>query len=509
MDPRIYNLEFIRSRSAFLLTSILAATTLFMPEAGALSKRLFNHVKTLAQRIVIMGHKSVEIVLAFMVNVPWMFPGKHSADDETCRFISMATTIAIDLSLHKIVMPIEMLGPDSNRSLARSECLDPRTALVMDGYPDLDPWSERAKLLLRSRERAWISLFVLERGMSLARGRPFIVPITRSIRDCDSWHRSPLADPRDGHVVSMAVMRRDLDGMFSTVRALCDGSINPSSDGSRIAQSIESVMEKFFESWFTEWGLSIGTGPQRRLPPYVDILVTHTRLSGYANVINHPTAPLEVRQFFRTAGLSSALNVLRAAIQGESQLQSMPNNTAIMISFAACFALTLSAYTSAGSTLAPSVRKLIEEAAGVLERIGSVTPHRHGLSILYGKYLRHIVHRAEEETGASKGTPAEEQRSGLTPMSHPTTPRPPMNLSNLMNNPPPPQQPHPTGPPGPAHGQQPQYMWSEPVQFSAMSNDQIMQVLNQPGNAFQPSFDGLNFDDTSNFDWLSWPDLGQ
>jgi hypothetical protein len=46
--------------------------------------------------------------------------------------------------------------------------------------------------------------------MSLARGRPFSIPITRSLKDCDNWHRSDLADPQDGALVSMAVLRRDL-----------------------------------------------------------------------------------------------------------------------------------------------------------------------------------------------------------------------------------------------------------------------------------------------------------
>lgn len=74
-------------------------------------------------------------------------------------------------------------------------------------------------------------------SMCLARGRPFLVPITRSLKDCDNWHKSPLADKQDGPLLSMAVLRRDLDGLFTTVRALCDGSQTVSSDGSLIAQS--------------------------------------------------------------------------------------------------------------------------------------------------------------------------------------------------------------------------------------------------------------------------------
>ncbi|KAI8267089.1 Satratoxin biosynthesis SC1 cluster transcription factor SAT9 [Colletotrichum sp. SAR11_239] len=465
LDPKIYTPGFTRARSAFLCTSIMAASALFLPSAGALSKRLSNHCKTLAQRVLIKRHKSVEIVLAFMVNVPWMFPGQHSTDDETCWYVNMAATIAIDLSLHKLLVPMEILGSGSNMALTRGECLDPRTALAMDGFSQIEHTSDLGQRLLRRRERCWIALFVLERGMSLARGRPYTVPITRIIKDCDQWHRSSIADPMDGHLVSMAVLRRDLDGLLATVRALCDGSQGISTDGGLIAQSIQSAIERFFDQWLTEWGFSIGTGPQRRLPPYVEILVTHTRLSTYGGVINHPTAPMEVRQFFRTAGLSSAVTVMRAAIQGEAQLQSIPNNTTIMVSFAACFALTLSAYATGSSNLAPSIRNLIEETADVLERIGSATNHRNGRR----------GYRCQLSTPSSAVAASPHINSMGLPVS-----QPPYMESQL---------------------------WPGTLQFSTMSDDQIAEVLNQPGNEFDPSFAGLSWDDMNNFDWLSWPNL--
>lgn len=212
-------------------------------------------------------------------------------------------------------------------------------------------------------------------------------------------------------------------------------------------------------------------------------MVTHTRLSTYGGVINHPTAPLEVRQFFRTAGLSSSLNVMRAAIQGESQLQSMPNNTAIMISFAACFALTLSSYATGGSALAPSVRKLIDETAGVLERIGAVTKHRNGLSMLYGRYLRQIVRRTAKD-GTTRDLPAADVNA---PSTAPALLGTPMGTqTNFVDQ---------------------QLLWPEALQFSTMSDDQIVQVLNQPGNEFEPSFGGLSWDDMNNFEWLHWPEF--
>lgn len=211
LDPALYTAAFTRSRSAFLFTSICAASALFMPTASALSRRLSNHCHTLVNKIVVDRYRSVEIVLAFMVNVPWMAPGKHSTDDETCWYVSMATTMALDLSLHKILVPQQSVSHGIGAlQVARADCIDPKVALSLDGFADVEPTSEFGRRLLRRRERCWIALFVLERGMCLARGRCYTVPITPILRGCDQWHLSNIADTMDGHLVSMAVLRRDL-----------------------------------------------------------------------------------------------------------------------------------------------------------------------------------------------------------------------------------------------------------------------------------------------------------
>ncbi|KAM7190090.1 hypothetical protein V8F33_009677 [Rhypophila sp. PSN 637] len=499
LDPVLYTAAYTRSRSAFLFTSIAAAASLFMPSASALSRRLSNHCKALVNRIMIDRYRSVEIVLAFMVNVPWMFPGKHSTDDETCWYVSMATTMALDLSLHKVLVHVAAIRDGLYGAIARADCLDPKVALALDGYGDVDPEAELGRRLLRRRERCWIALFVLERGMCLARGRCYTLPLTPLLRGCDQWHMSSIADTMDGHLVSMAVLRRDLDDIFRSIRAICDGSRETLADGGMIAQSIQLTVDKFFDQWHAKWGISIGTGPQHRLPPYVQILVTHTRLSIYSTVINHPTAPTEVRHFFHAAGLSSALNVMRAAIQGEGQLQSMPNNTAIMISFAACFALRLSGHLSGNSNLAPSVRTLIEETAEVLERIGSTTKHRNGISTLYGKYLKNIVKKAASSA----------ETAGSRPRTMPdrlTSPHRP--LPYARNN---------HGPPGftvseampsvPVSGFLEPSIWSEPIQFSSMSDDQIVEALSRVNNEFDPALSIYPWDDAAALDWLNWSSL--
>lgn len=99
-----------------------------------------------------------------MVNVPWMAPGERLGDDDTCPYIAMALTVALDLSLNKIVSPSSSLGQDRLNRLARADCIDAKRALHMDGFDDTDPHSEWGRRLLRRRERAWIALFVVERG---------------------------------------------------------------------------------------------------------------------------------------------------------------------------------------------------------------------------------------------------------------------------------------------------------------------------------------------------------
>jgi hypothetical protein len=261
----------------------------------------------------------------------------------------------------------------------------------------------------------------------------------------------------------------------------------------------------------------------RRLPPYVEILVTHLRLSIYSGVINHPTAPIEVRHFFRAAGLSSALNVMRAAIQGESQLKSMPNNTAIMISFAACFALSLSAPTVGhNSKLAPSVRTLIRETAGVLERIGSTTGHRNGASALYGRYLRDIVRRAadivpvHQEREPHYGN-ANANSSNNRPRAHRADH---MHSRASFSE----QQPHQTphqqhiGPQQAAVLAGTDYvdaaaLWSEPLQFSAMSDNQIIEAVNNIGGDLDMALGGgggvFQYDNPNagGLDWFDWTNL--
>ncbi|KAK0640495.1 hypothetical protein DIS24_g9297 [Lasiodiplodia hormozganensis] len=486
MDRFVHSLSFVRGRSSFLLTSILAASALFIPTAEALSKRLSAHSRKLAHTAMVERYRSVEVVLAFMVNVPWLSFGDHWADDETCSYLSAALTVAMDLALHKIITPSPNNVPDASmQGYTGSDTIDAKKALYLDGFENVDPSSMLGRRLLRRRERTWLSLFVLDRGVCLARGRVPVVPKTSLVDRCDAWHISDIADIWDSSIVSVAVMRRDLDVLIKNIRDCCDIFVPEVASPSDSVQRIKTMIDSFFEQWHRIWAYA--QQPGYRLPPYVQILVSHTRLSLYSSVVNHPTAPAEVRRFFRAAGLSSALHVMRAALHGEKELASMPNNTAIMVAFAACFTLRLHSLGAGFSaSLAPSVRHLIEETAGALERIGTTPRHREGVSAILGRYLRAMLGRSISAMPAQKHNHRPSIPEAVPPVSTDAIPGA--------------QFPAVTSWAGETT------VTPQPLLFSTMSDIEIDQAIQNDQNALQPFDLNLPMAYANNLDWMDWLD---
>ncbi|KAI8626529.1 hypothetical protein F5Y19DRAFT_466338 [Xylariaceae sp. FL1651] len=488
IDPVLHTVDFVRRRSAFLFTSIAAASALFSPSLEALYKRLSRHRQKLADLVMTKRYKSVEIVLAFMVNIPWISTGEHWADDETSTYISMALSIALDLYLHKIILPSSPDAPFSKDNIPMSDQISSKRALAVDGFGDIDPGCEMGRRLLRRRERTWLSLFVLERGVCLARGRSYMLPMSQLIENCDQWHLCDLADRWDGSIVSVAVLRRDLAKLIANLRVICDSYVDGFSEAS-VVDRLKTEITVFFDRWYQTWPLQIGDREQFTLPPYVEILASHTRLSMYSSIINHSTAPVGARHFFRAAGLSSALNVLRVAVQGEGQLRSMPNNTAIMISFAACFALRVSTVADGrGSSLAPSIRALIAETIDVLDRIGSTPVQRKGLSCLFAGQLRQILKFALRSAETARVPP---ESSGVALETAPiyTT----LNTAHVANAQIPAQLQMPTG-----------NMSSDYLLFSTMSNDQLNEAINNTDVGLDALWEDFQFQQASELDWMDW-----
>ena len=175
------------------------------------------------------------------------------------------------------------------------------------------------------------------------------------------------------------------------------------------------------------------------------------------------------------------MNVMRAAVHGESRLKSMPNNTVIMVSFAATFASALGT-SSLGNRamLPPNAKGLIEETTQVLERIGSSPRHRKGLSVLFAKHIRRIVQ-------SSLLNPPEDNQSLLPgPFDRSRQQQGQKHDQNAA-------QANPV--PAPR-------MPSEPYVFD-MTDEQILEAINNASD----SQDLFQLDETMFFDWLDWPSV--
>lgn len=160
----LHTTSFIRSRSSLLLTAMMLGASKFLENHAAITKRLHTHLTLVVRSILEQGFKSIEIVLGLLVCIPWQSPGDNVAEDPTSLYIAMAMNIALDLSLDRKISESE------KPIFGQLSLLSPRTALNIDGFPDVHPDSWYGRQLLRSRERAWLSLYVLDRGFALARG---------------------------------------------------------------------------------------------------------------------------------------------------------------------------------------------------------------------------------------------------------------------------------------------------------------------------------------------------
>jgi hypothetical protein len=139
-----------------------------------------------------------------------------------------------------------------------------------------------------------------------------------------------------------------------------------------------------------------------------------------------------------------------------------------------CFRLSTQGANS-NHSLAPSIRILIEETADVLERIGTNPSHRKGISALYGRHLREVT-----GTGARRQYALEQNNMAVgqsvmhaPPYPEPSMPRP-MNV---------------------------------PVQFSAMSDDQITQAIRNAEDGLGTDITSFQLDERTGLDWLDWFDM--
>jgi hypothetical protein len=124
LDPKLHSIRFVRERSAFLFTVILAigSTALAtLPDGTEESVRRAIQLQAHAEKVLLVafaiGAKSCEIIQAHILFHMWSFVARRYVDDQRWVRMAMCSRMALELGLHR------------RRNLATLPGIDPRLVL--------------------------------------------------------------------------------------------------------------------------------------------------------------------------------------------------------------------------------------------------------------------------------------------------------------------------------------------------------------------------------------------
>lgn len=165
----------LRKTKPVLFLAIMAAASCGTPEIQRVAVR--DLMQTFADRIVIIGEKSIELVQALTVAVMWYWPPEHLEDLKFYQLVHMAMIMALDMGLGKRRprgSKPTMWGAQPSRR-----------------HPQPDPTTIEAR-------RTWLLCYYLTVNTAMALHRPYLLRWTSFMAECmDILESSPEAAPTD------------------------------------------------------------------------------------------------------------------------------------------------------------------------------------------------------------------------------------------------------------------------------------------------------------------------
>ncbi|RYP23295.1 hypothetical protein DL765_001204 [Monosporascus sp. GIB2] len=179
----------LRRTTPYLFLGIMTAASSEMPQV---QRQLANElVHLIADRVVIRGEKSLELVQLLQLSVIWYYPPEHFEELKFYQFVHMAAVMAIDIGLgRKKGMSKSRVIPSAWRNYP----------FKRPPYPD--PTSIEAR-------RAWLSSYFLAANVSMALHRTNLVRWTSFMTECmDILESSPEAAPTDKYLCHLVWTHR-------------------------------------------------------------------------------------------------------------------------------------------------------------------------------------------------------------------------------------------------------------------------------------------------------------
>jgi len=320
LDPGIHTLTYVRQRSPFLASAVLAVAA--KGADAVLHERLVDHAEDLLTTSFRQGLKSTEIAQAVMVLTYW----KKPEDNRAWISLGYAVRMGMELGWHR-------LHKHSPGDIARMR-------------------SDKERLEARNIQRTWYILFVYDRSMSLQTGKPWMIERSDFIESIEAWCKDPLATHGDR-----------LLGAFVTLRLLSSEVfklLGPRSTNSDMSQfhrldSFLAIIKGRIDDWELKWTKCVASDSCH--PFLIAFYGAHLRLQLFSlplqAILCRRDASIEYNLEALWTSYSSAVEMLRLICRHPTHARLAQDSVHVMTAYCAKFLIKL--LMSAPSTITNEV----------------------------------------------------------------------------------------------------------------------------------------------------------
>ncbi|SCV48505.1 uncharacterized protein FFB14_10413 [Fusarium fujikuroi] len=374
LDPHLHTFPYVRAKSAFLLSSILAMAAKAFNHV--LYIKLYDHAQDLFSSVFRRGSKSVEIVQAILILTYW----KEPQDTRVWTSVGYAIRICMDLGWHKLAYC---------RSAAAAK------------------ESEAQRRERRNIERTWYVLFVYDRSISLQTGRPWMIECSEFIESIEDWCIDALTIEND-----------QLLGAFTTLRLITSSAFPLLAIKSRQrslshneSAPLVSLLDGRIERWEKKWTEKITAQTEKSCHEFlIRFYGTHLRLQLHTlplhgilvsdkSDINHHIDTVWV-------AYSSALNMLQLISRFSEHVCFAQDSIHVMTAYSAAFLVKITLVFSdfISGQLESSCIDAIQQAAQVFSNqsgciSSSCTLQASFLERVAMKLIENQTNKASKEGG--------------------------------------------------------------------------------------------------------------
>ncbi|KAM0755377.1 hypothetical protein T439DRAFT_375753 [Meredithblackwellia eburnea MCA 4105] len=385
LDPLIHTPTFVRSRSLFLFTAIMAAGAQFSATATSdVFKRLRHHSERLAKLVIDHECKSLEIAQAFLLWFPWLPPSRTLGEERVFGYILQVMGMASELGLEKRI-------PGVADKEGGREVVVKALGADLEGMDTND--LELLERMIRNRERFWLRFFTWEAASAVAFGRASVFVENDLIKN-EQWHIHRLACVGDKETMAIVRLRRYVISLSADVTYRLQRHPEEGTDW------IRPFVDASLDPWLAKWLAVEAVEPDSPLPSiYVELLYRHARLFILSYGLHTPPdqEPPATPPAIVSECLTSALMAVKCAVtsfQSSRFYWRMPNTVYPMLAWAAVLCMRLFDCDVGVEGFIPSQASLLGLLANLairLEQVGTTPPHRVGTAAVYGRHLKAVV----------------------------------------------------------------------------------------------------------------------